>query len=136
MVAEHSKQNQHSPASSVSISTLMLPPKYCFFKVRENASDLSELKPAPDFLDRYDEIRKLNISIKELNQQDGLLWLNLHLKGIKMLKSGPQHKYDTMQGAAQVWRERQLFKKLHFTMANKLKLMKYLQNTFKSNTNK
>ena len=136
VVAEHSKQNQHRPASSVSISTLMLPPKYCSFKVPENAPDLSEWKPAPDFQDRYDEIRKLNITIKELNQQDGLSWLNLHLQGIKMLKSGPQHKYDTRQGAVQVWRERQVFKKIHFTMANKLKLMKYLQNTFKSNANK
>ena len=56
--------------------------------------------------------------------------------GIKMLKLGPQHKYDTRQGAVHAWRERQVFKMLHFNMTNKLKLMKYLQNMFKSNTNK
>ena len=56
--------------------------------------------------------------------------------GMKILKSGPQHKYDTRPGVLKVWRENAVFEKQHFTMANKLKLVKYMQNTFAANENK
>ena len=65
--------------------------------------------------------------------EDIFSWLNLHMQGIEMFKSGPQHKYDTRPGATPVWREKEVAKKLHFTMENKLKIIQYLQKTFQNN---
>ena len=68
--------------------------------------------------------------MKSINEKNNISWLNIHLQGMKILKSGVQHKYDTRPGGAKVWRENLVFDKLHFTMNNKLKLIKYMQNTF------
>ena len=68
-----------------------------------------------------------------MNVEDKLAYFNLHLQGIRMLKGGPQHKFDTRPGASKIWREDDVFKKLHFTSLNKLKIVRYLQNTFKNN---
>ena len=68
-----------------------------------------------------------------MNEAEQLSWINLHMQGVKILKSGPQHKYDTKPGGKLIWREREVFRKLHFTMENKLKIIVYLQNTFKNN---
>ena len=132
IVQEHSEQHGHVPPSTVSISTLILPPKYCSFNVPDDPL-LAEWKPGPGFRDRYEEIKKVNLAIKALNEEDKLSWLNLHMQGVKILKSGPQHKYDTKPGAVRVWRESEVAKKLHFTMENKLKIMQYLQKTFQRN---
>ena len=132
IVQEHSEQHNHDPPSTVSISTLILPPKYCSFNVPDDP-ELAEWQAGPGFRDRYDEIKKVNLAIKAMNQEDKVSWLNLHMQGVKILKSGPQHKYDTRPGAIPVWREKEVAKKLHFTMANKLKIMQYLLKTFKSN---
>ena len=109
-----------------------MPPKYCSFNVPDDPV-IAEWKPGPGFRDRYEEIKKVNLAIKAMNEEDKLYWLNLHMQGVKILKSGPQHKYDTRPGATPVWREKEVAKKLHFTMENKLKIMQYLQKTFKSN---
>ena len=132
IVQEHSEQNNHNPPSTVSISTLILPPKYCSFNVPDDPV-LAEWKPGPGFKDKYQDIKKVNLAIKAMNEDDNLSWLNLHMQGVKILKSGPQHKYDTRPGATCIWREQEVAKKLHFTMENKLKIMQYLQKTFKSN---
>ena len=132
IVQEHSEQHNHDPPSTVSISTLILPPKYCSFNVPDDP-ELAEWQAGPGFRDRYDEIKKVNLAIKAMNQEDKVSWLNLHMQGVKILKSGPQHKYDTRPGVTPVWREKEVAKKLHFTMANKLKIMQYLLKTFKSN---
>ena len=68
-----------------------------------------------------------------MNEEDQLSWLNLHMQGVKILKKGPKHKYDTRPGAKAIWREREVFRKLHFTMENKVKIIEYMQNTFKNN---
>ena len=44
-----------------------------------------------------------------------------------------QHKYDTRPGTKAIWREKEVFSKLHFTMENKLKIVVYMQNTLKIN---
>ena len=75
----------------------------------------------------------MNEAIKEMNMEDNLAYFNLHLHGIRMLKGGPQHKFDTRPGANKIWREEEVFRKLHFTSENKLKIVKYLQNTFLNN---
>ena len=132
IVQEHSEQNNHNPPSTVSISTLILPLKYCSFNVPDDPV-LAEWEPGPGFKDKYQDIKKVNLAIKAMNEDDNLSWLNLHMQGVKILKSGPQHKYDTRPGATRIWREQEVAKKLHFTMENKLKIMQYLQKTFKSN---
>ena len=135
VVKQHSKENGHNPPSYVSFATLLLPPKFCSFKVPEGVPDLAEWIPGPNFVDRYRVIEQVNKKVKEMNQEDGLSWINLHLHGVKKFKSGMlQHKFDTRPGSKQIWRERQVFKKLHFTMENKLKLVGYIENCFKSNS--
>ena len=129
---ELSEQQGHVPPSSVSISAFILPTKYCSFNVPDDPL-LAEWKPEPGFRDRYEEIKQVNLAIKALNEKDKLSWLNLHMQGVKILKSGPQHKYDTRPGATRIWRENEVAKKLHFTMENKLKIMQYLHKTFQSN---
>ena len=129
VVKKHSQENGHNPPSYVSFSTLILPPKFCSFKVPQDVPDLAQWIPGPNFKDRYKEIETVNKMVKELNQEDGLSWVNLHSHGIKMFKSGTmQHKFDTRPEAKQIWREREVFRKLHFTMENKLKIVGYIEN--------
>ena len=133
LVREHSKKHKHNPPSYVSISTLILPPKLCSFSVPDNVPELAEWVPKPGFMNRYKTIKQVNLAIKAMNEEEQLSWLNLHMQGVKILKSGPQHKFDTRPGAKAIWREKEVFRKLHFTMENKLKIVEYLQKTYKNN---
>ena len=45
-----------------------------------------------------------------------------------------QHIFDTKPGATQVWRETEVFRKLHFTMEIKLKIVKYISTCFQANS--
>ena len=121
--------------SKVSISTLCLPPKLCSFNIPDSPS-LAEWKPGPGFINRYPVLKEVNEAIKRMNLEDNINYLNIHMQGIKILKSGPQHKYDTREGTKRIWREKAVFSKLHFTSENKQKLIRYIQNTFKSNAGK
>ena len=134
VIMEHNfkYREKYEKMSYVSICTLCLPPKLCSFNVPDGPS-LAEWKPGPTFVNKYPVIKQVNEAIKEMNMKDGINFLNLHMQGIKMLKGGPQHKYDTKTGSTRIWREREVFKKLHFTSENKQKLIRYLQNTFRSN---
>ena len=133
VVKEHSMKHKHNPPSYVAISTLILPPKFCSFSVPANVPELAEWVPRPGFRDRYETIKQVNLAIKAMNEEEQLSWLNLHMQGVKILKSGPQHKYDTRPGTKAIWREKEVFSKLHFTMENKLKIVVYMQNTLKIN---
>ena len=133
VVAKHSVEHKHNKPSYVSICTLSLPPKYCALKLPEDTRNLEEWVPSSNFRNRYAVIKEVNEAIKGMNVEDKLAYFNLHLQGILMLKVGPQHKFDTRPGASKIWREDDVFKKLHFTSPNKLKVVRYLQNTFKNN---
>ena len=133
VVANHSLQHKHDEPSIVSICTLSLPPKYCSLKLPDDMTGIEEWKPAADFINRYEVIKDVNEAVKRLNLDKRIAYFNLHLHGIKMLKGGPQHKFDTKAGAVRIWREEQVSMKLHFTVENKLKIVKYLQKTFKNN---
>ena len=135
LVGEHSKVARHKTPGYASICTLRLPPKLCSLRVPD-VPELAEWKPSPGFVNRYPVIKNVNEAIKKMNLDDDLNFLNIHLQGIKMLKSGPQHKFDSRPGSTRIWREAAVFEKLHFTMENKLKIMQYLQNTFASNEKK
>ena len=70
----------------------------------------------------------------ELNKVDNLNEVKLDHQGVKMFKSGTvQHKFDTKPGAKQIWREREVFRKLHFTMENKVKILSYVCSCFRGN---
>ena len=134
VLADHSARHKHDKPSYISICTLALPPKLCSLRLPEHVDkDLAEWVPAPNFQNKYPIIRQVNEKIKQINTNSGLAFLNLHLQGIKMLKSGPQHKFDTRPGTTRIWRETEVFRKLHFTAENKLKIIQYLQNTFQKN---
>ena len=133
LVNEYEKRSSSTLKSYVSFSTLQLPPKYCSFLVPKNVPELVDWIPKHSFRNHYPIIKDVNEAIKAMNEKNGLSWLNLHLQGMKMLKTGPQHKYDTRAGTTKVWRENSVFEKLHFTMSNKLKLIQYMQNTFAAN---
>ena len=61
--------------------------------------------------------------------------MGLHLLGMKFFKSGTkQHKFDTREGATQIWREKEVFRKLHFTTHIKAKVVSYAINCFEQNT--
>ena len=63
--------------------------------------------------------------IKELNEKDNLQYVGLHLLGMKFFKSdtNKQHKFDTREGVPQIWREKEVFLKLHFTAQIKAKVV-------------
>ena len=79
----------------------------------------------------------INKWIKEVNLRDNLRYVNLHQLGVKIFKSGTiQHKFDNMPGKEQFWREKEVRRKLHLTMSNRLKVMSQLMNCFKANSSR
>ena len=136
LVVEYRKRSSITAGSWISFSTLPLPPKYCTFNVPKNVPELANWVPEPSFKNYYPIIKEVNEALKAMNERNSLSWLNIHLQGMKILKSGPQHKYDTRPESLKVWRETNVFDKLHFTMANKLKLITYMQKTFTVNEQK
>ena len=135
MVEGHSKIHNHDPPSYVSFATCILPPKFCSFFVPRDAPDLKEWIPSPNFVNRESKIGALNILIKEMNQEDNLQYVGLHLLGMKFFRSGTkQHKFDTKDGVQQIWREREVFRKLHFTQEIKAKIVGFAMNCFEQNS--
>ena len=129
LVKEHSERKGHNPPSTVSISTLCLAPKYCSFGTPKDP----EWIPPPGFINRYPAIKKVNEGIKSMNEEENLSWVNVHFHGVKLLKSGPQHKFDTRPGTKRIWREKDVFSKMHFTMENKINIARYAMTTFEVN---
>ena len=137
MVLRHSLINRHSPPSYVSFCSLPYPPRLCSLHLPLNAVGLDEWKPKAGFVDRKKQIEEVNAAIKEMNTADDVHWASLHLQGIKIFKSGnKQHKYDTKPNSKRVWEEDEVFKKFHFTMEVKLKILSYINNCFKANAEK
>ena len=134
LVSDHSKLHSHNPPSYVSFATCILPPKYCSFHVPKDAPDLAEWVPAANFHNRADKISSLNKMILEMNEKDGLQFVGLHMLGMKYFKSGTkQHKFDTKEGVKQIWREKEVFRKLHFTQDIKAKIVGLAYNVFQNN---
>ena len=135
MVKGHSLYYDIDPPSYVSFATCILPPKFCSFNVPLDVPDLSEWIPAPNFVNRAGRVEALNILIKELNTVDSIQYVGLHLLGMKFFKSGTkQHKFDSREGAKQIWREKEVFRKLHFTPEIKAKVISYAVNCFAQNS--
>ena len=138
LVQTHSKKWNHEPPSYVSFSTLIIPPKFCSLDLPPAPAEpwLAEWTPAPQFKNRYSVVKEVNKQVRELNLSEGLIYLHLHMQGIKVFKSGKtQHKFDNKPGATQIWRETEVFRKLHFTTENKLKIVGFIASCFKGNQN-
>ena len=57
--------------------------------------------------------------------------------GVKIFKSGTvQHKFDNKEGATPVWREQEVFRKLHFSREIKVKIVEYITKCFICNSEK
>ena len=62
--------------------------------------------PPPNFTNKYDELKKLNTMILELNKAENLKCVRMDYHGVKRFDSGTiQHKFDTRPGATQIWKE-------------------------------
>ena len=137
VVRNHSLKWNHNPPSYAAVSTVMLAPKFCSLNVPPSPPEpeIARWVPAPTFINRYSEMKKLNDMIIAANTKDNLKCVRMDFQGVKRFKSGTvQHIFDTKPGAKQVWRETEVFKKLHFTMDVKLKLIKYITTCFAANT--
>ena len=135
LVKEHSIYYKIDPPSYVSSATCILPPKFCSFSVPRDAPGLAEWIPSPNFINKAAIIERLNDLIKELNGQDNIQYVGLHLQGMKFFRSGKkQHKFDTKEGAQKIWREKDVFRKLHFTQEIKAKIVGFAINCFEQNS--
>ena len=73
--------------------------------------------------------------IIDTNSRDNLTTVRLDYIGVKRFKSGTvQHIFDNKVGAKQIWRENDVFKKLHFTVDVKLKTVSKIYSCLKANS--
>ena len=138
VVKDHSLKWNHAIPSYVVFSTIILAPKFCSLYVPPSPPEpeIAEWVPAPSFSNKYGEVKKLNDLIIRQNKEEGqsLQLVRLDYQGVKRFKSGTiQHKFDNKPGATKVWRELSVFKKLHFTMENKLRIIGYISSCFRGN---
>ena len=86
---------------------------------------------------KFSEIKRLNNLIIDITRAEKLDLVRLDYHGIKRLRSGTlQHKYDNRPGVVRVWREKEVRKKLHFTMELKIKVVEHIKQSFTSNSRK
>ena len=77
----------------------------------------------------------MNDWIIDTQREEGMGMVRIDYTGIKRFKSGTkQHKFDNKDGATRIWREDEVFRKLHFTRENKVKIIQYINTCFASNT--
>ena len=110
--------------------------KFCSPRVPPNPPEpeIAKWVPPTNFVDRYEEVRKLNSKVIDLNKEDNLVGTRLDYHGVKQFKSGTtQHTFDTKAGATRIWREKEVFKKLHFTLDLKIKIACHISGCFKAN---
>ena len=56
---------------------------------------------------------------------------------MKFFKNGSkQHKFDNLPGATKVWREHQVFRKLHFSKETKVMIIGNILSCFTNNSQK
>ena len=138
-VRDHSNHWEHDPPSYVSFCTVPFAPKYCSLYVPSEPFKQQaaiEWIPAPNFVNRYPEVKKLNDMIIQKNKEDNRDLKNVRVDyhGVKRHKNGRlQHKWDNKDEAAPVWAEVEVFRKLHFTIGWKMKLMNFISKCFKDN---
>ena len=139
VLEHHSDQWRHDPPSFVSFSTLMFAPKFCSLTVPPSPPEpwVAAWVPPPDFNNRAQEIKKVNDWVIDTQRAEGMGMVRIDYTGIKRFKSGTkQHKFDNRDGATKIWRENEVFRKLHFTMDVKVKIMDHISTCFITNSQK
>ena len=117
----------------------MYAPKFCSLSVPPSPPEpeVAEWVPNPNFKNKAEVVRKLNDLIIEMHREESLDLVRLDYHGIKRFKSGTkQHRFDNRPGASKVWREPEVFRKLHFTKEIKVKIVEHISKCFMSNTEK
>ena len=90
--------------------------------------------PPKNFQNKFKVMKDLNDQIISLNKDIGLTGVRIDYQGIKRFKSGTlQHIFDTKPESTPVWREVEVFRKLHFTLEKKMKLVSHISTCFKEN---
>ena len=110
LLSEYSKAYQYDPPSFGTFVTCILSPKYCAFNVPGNVPELRDWVPRPNFVNRAETFENLKKAIRQMNK-----------------------KFDSRAGTAQVWRETEVQRKLHFTADIKLRIMTSIQKIFTNN---
>ena len=128
LVTSHSELCGHSSPSKVSFSTVRLPPKVCSLDVHPN---LTSWLPQPDFVNRRAEIEELNELIKNMNIENKVNYLKVHMEGVRFDKRKNTAWHKT-QAQTQIWREPEVFDKFNFTPEIKLKVVKNAVKLFKA----
>ena len=139
VLEHHSDQWRHDPPSFVSFSTLMFAPKFCSLTVPPSPPEpwVAAWVPPPGFNNRAQEVKKVNDWIIDTQREEGMGMVRIDYTGIKRFKSGTkQHKFDNRDGATRIWREEEVFRKLHFTMDIKVKIMDHISTCFITNSQK
>ena len=139
VVQDHSSKWKHVPASYVSFCTVVLAPKYCSLHIPLNPerSEVAMWVPPPNFQNKYSEVKKLNDIIIQKNQEGdrSLMLVRLDYHGVKRFPSGTvQHRFDNVAGSVPVWREQEVFQKLHLTMDYKIKILGFIFKCFRGNS--
>ena len=132
----HSLEWQHCPPSYVSFCTVIVPPKFCSLNIPLYITDPDVAKWRPDgnFRNRYGEVKKLNKMIMESNMREGLNYVRLDRIGTMYNHLGKlQHIRDTHPGSRRIWKENEVFRKLHFTMQKKMEIIKHIPDCFNKN---
>ena len=136
-MADHSKKWKHSPLSSTVFCTVAVAPKFCSLTVPPNPPEpeIAAWVPPPQLQNKYSKLKKLNSMTIDLNKKDNLADIRLDYHVVKRFKSGTrQHIFYTKPGATQIWRETEVFKKLHFTKDLKLKIVSHISSSFVKNS--
>ena len=137
VVKDHSDRWGHGPPSYVTFCTVPYAPKFSSLQVPPSPPEpeIAAWAPPKNFRNKYEEIKSLNDKIISLNKEIDLTGVRMDYQGIKRFKSGMvQHIFDTKLGSAPVWREGEVFKKLHFVMEKKLKMAIHISTCFKENS--
>ena len=132
----HSLVWQHDPPSYVSFCTVIIPPKFCSLDIPLQITDPDVAKWRPDgnFRNRYGEVKKLNKMIMESNTKEGLNYVRLDRIGTRYNHIGKlQHIRDTHPGSNRIWKENEVFRKLHFTMQKKMEIIEQITDCFNKN---
>ena len=135
MVKQHSIKWAHKKPSFITFCTLPYAPKFCSLQVPADPATkgVAEWIPPPTFKNRYEEVKKVNDLVIQMQRQEEVKMIRLDYHGVKFLAGGKlQHKFDTKPGVTPIWRETEVFKKLHFTVENKMKVMQYINKFYRA----
>ena len=139
VLKEHSEKWRHSPPSLAVFCTVVYAPKFCSLSLPPPPTDpeVAEWVPTPNFSNKFAEIKRLNDLIIDMTRAENLDLVRLDYHGVKRLRTGTmQHKYDNRSGVVPVWKEKEVRKKLHFTMELKVKVIEHIKQSFAANIRK